>query len=123
MVHAVGSEEIADKHRHLVALFGAGRVDPVKKFAEGRRELASLMVGRVFRHGARLTRTVIRSAGFSLPARDATVRSGSCFSYSFPVRAIPELTLNDRTALPAAARGIAWSGGGSRRRAQPGKPA
>src|SRR5215831_9156269 len=62
MVHA-GSEKIADKHRHLIALFGAGRVDPVKKFAEGRRELTGLMVGRVFRPRARLTRTAIRGRG------------------------------------------------------------
>src|SRR6516225_8469035 len=118
MVHAVGSEEIADKHRHLVALFGAGRVDPVKKFAEGRRELAGLMVGRVFRHGARLTRTAIRGARFSLAARDATIRSGSWFSYSFPERAIAELTLNDGTTPPRARPRYLQAHRGGRRRGE-----
>src|SRR5215468_456185 len=103
MVHAAGSEKIADKHRHLVALFGAGGVDPVKKFAEGRRELAGLMVGRVFRHRARLTRTAIRVAGFSLAARDANVRSGSCFLILFQC-AIPELTARTGTDSPGHGR-------------------
>ena len=104
MVHA-GSEKIADKHRHLIALFGAGRVDPVKKLAEGRRELAGLMVGRVFRHRARLTRTAIRCRGIFAARRETpTSVRDHVFLFLFQC-AIPELTLNDGTALPAVGLG------------------